>query len=232
MIVNVALLAIYAIALYFEKKNLDVFGFTPVGKRLLQLLLGILLTAGLYATGDLTVASQQDFSWQLNEQYAWNGLPKALYFTFNSVVFEELIFRSYLLYKLVQLVGEKKAVLISSAAFGIYHWFTFGVLGNVPAMIWVFLYTGLWGLMFAYAYTRTGSILFGIGLHWGWNFFDQIVFAKDGRGILRPLLDEGVKLNNGSSVQTIFTIVFAMVVIVYLMKARPMSLDVRKQGTS
>ena len=139
------------------------------------------------------------------------------------MLYEELIFRGYIFYRLVRLLGEHKGVIISSVAFGVYHWFSYEILGNYPMMIWIFLFTGLWGLMFAYSYTRTGTILIAIGLHWGWNFMDQIVFNRNGNGFLKPIVsDQTERLNQitGFLVTSVPAIIFALVAILYLTRTR------------
>jgi membrane protease YdiL (CAAX protease family) len=79
-------------------------------------------------------------------------------------------------------------VWLSAAAFGIYHWFTFGVLGNPVAMIYVLLLTGAFGGMGAYAFARTKSVAAPIGLHLGWNLITYLVFSAGpaGAAILIP----------------------------------------------
>ncbi|MCY7293030.1 MAG: CPBP family intramembrane metalloprotease [Ferruginibacter sp.] len=62
-----------------------------------------------------------------------------------SVVIEELIFRCVPLYILIKKLGPSKAIIVSACAFGIYHWFSFGVIGNIPQMVIMFVITGLIG---------------------------------------------------------------------------------------
>jgi membrane protease YdiL (CAAX protease family) len=219
MAFNLGLIAFFWILLRFERRDLSVFGFSPVGERFAQFLVGLALTVALSSITNVVFAWMANFVWIRSENYAITTVFKSLYTTFNSVMFEELIFRAYALYKLNQLLGEKVAVFASSISFGIYHWFTMGALGNYPMMIWIFFYTGLWGVMFAYCYTRTGSILLATGLHWGWNFFDQIIFNKMGQGLLTPLTSiDTVMLDQWSSflITNFPTIVFAILMIVYL----------------
>jgi membrane protease YdiL (CAAX protease family) len=228
MIVNLGLIILFAIALHFEKKNLNVFGILPVPKRILQLLLGISLTAVLSITINIMFGGFANFTWTLNSDYSIQHILDNAYRTLNSVLFEELIFRTYLLYKLFQYIGEKKSIIITSAIFGIYHWFTFGILGNYTMMIWILFYTGLWGAMFAISYTRTGTIFLTIGLHWGWNFFDQAIFNRNGKGLLLPVTsDKTIFLNNVSSflITVLPTILFAVIIIVYLAKAKVVQIN-------
>ncbi|WP_460921270.1 CPBP family intramembrane glutamic endopeptidase [Pontibacter brevis] len=152
----------------------------PTLLRVLQLLLGFLATLCLAVIISYFLSFLAGFSWEPVPGIGLGFLFRGFYNTFQSVLLEELLFRGYLLYKTITLMGEKKANLFSAAAFGIYHWFTLEVLGNPVVMMWVFVYTGLWGLMFSYAYSRTGSLAFPVGLHWGWDFIDQIIFNQRG----------------------------------------------------
>ena len=74
-------------------------------------------------------------------------------------------------------------MLISASAFGIYHWFSFGVWGNMMAMILVFVVTGLMGYVFAAAYVKTKSIILPVGIHLGWNWINNTVFSNGPNGI-------------------------------------------------
>jgi membrane protease YdiL (CAAX protease family) len=222
MAFNLGLIALFWLLLRFERRDLSVFGISPFSERFAQFLIGLALTITLSTTINVLFGLMARFVWIRNEDYPLVQVFAAIYKTFNSVLFEELIFRAYALYKLHQLFGEKVAVFATGISFGIYHWFTMGVLGNYPMMVWIFFYTGLWGIMFAYCYTRTGSILLATGLHLGWNFFDQIIFNKMGHGLLMPLTsDHSVMLGQWSSflITSFPTIVFAILMIIYLNKS-------------
>ena len=60
-------------------------------------------------------------------------------YDFNSVVSEELLFRGLILHFLIKYWKTRPAMLVSASVFGIYHWFTFGVWGNLAAMVLVFV---------------------------------------------------------------------------------------------
>jgi membrane protease YdiL (CAAX protease family) len=228
MIFNLALVIFTWIALRLEKKDLDVLGLRPVPERFVQLVLGLSLTIALSIFVNLLFSQSANFEWVRNPHFNVDQIPSATYRTFNSVVFEELIFRAYALYKLNKLFREKVAVFSTSIAFGIYHWFTMGALGNFAMMIWVFFYTGLWGAMFAYCFTRTGTVLLGTGLHWGWNFLEQVVFVKQGEGLLKPLTStqtQYLNLTAGIIVTTLPPILFAVAVILFLVKRNPVRIQ-------
>lgn len=70
MAVNLGLIILFAIALHFEKKSLNVFGIQPVPKRILQLLFGISLTTVLSITINIVFGQFAYFTWTLNSEYS------------------------------------------------------------------------------------------------------------------------------------------------------------------
>ena len=115
-------------------------------------------------------------------------------YDFNSVVSEELLFRGIILYFLIKYWKTGPAMLISASVFGIYHWFTFGVWGNLAAMVLVFVVTGLMGYVFAVAYVKTKSIILPVGIHLGWNWINNTVFSNGPNGIQVLEADKTVPL--------------------------------------
>jgi membrane protease YdiL (CAAX protease family) len=92
------------------------------------------------------------------------------------------------LYILIKKSGVVKGLILSAIAFGIYHWFSFGIIGNVMQMIVVFFITGAMGLLLAYAYAKTWSLYIPIAIHFGWNLTQIFIFSQGpiGNGILIP----------------------------------------------
>jgi len=121
--------------------------------------------------------------WQVNKSFTFSGFLAGIYFVVKSVLFEELLFRGALLFILTEKCGWKIACSISAVAFGIYHWFSYGVLGNVFAMAMVFFTTAVWGWMLAFAFAKTRSVYLPVGLHLGWNIIHIVVFSKGPLGI-------------------------------------------------
>lgn len=80
-------------------------------------------------------------------------------------ILEELLFRRLLCNKLLPL-GEKQAVIISAAMFGLIH-------GN----LFQFAYAFLLGLVFGYIYVKTGKVIYPIILHCICNLYSG-VFAQ------------------------------------------------------
>lgn len=166
----------------FEKKDLGVLGLWPTGKRIADFGLFFIVTALCAASACLIRIYVVKETWALNPAFNLNLLLNGLWYNIKSVLFEELIFRGVLLYIMIKRLGALKAILISSIAFGIYHWFTFEIIGNVPNMIFIFFITGIMGLIYAYGYAKTFSLYIPIAIHLGWNFTNGFVFSQGNIG--------------------------------------------------
>ena len=160
----------------FYKKSLLVLGIIPTQSRLFNLFFGILIAAVCCTIYYLSFTFFTTNNWTLNNEFARQKLVTSSWWTLNSVLYEELIFRGALLYILIKKLGVWTACITSAICFGIYHWFTSGALGNPLQMTIVFIMTGIWGVMFAVAFARTKSLYLPIGLHFGWNFISTVIF--------------------------------------------------------
>lgn len=174
----VQLLVSWLIIWLFEKGNLGILGFYPTRRRSVGFILFFIVTA-LCCSSDffmrMIFARQQ---WELNPKLTANLILTGTWWNIKSVLFEELIFRGVLFYILIKKLGPVKAIIISSVAFGIYHWFSHGVIGNPVQMIITFLITGAMGLVYAYAYSKTFSLYYPIAIHLGWNLTSSVIFSK------------------------------------------------------
>ena len=195
MILILSWMALYLI----EKKNLLSLGFFPIARRLKQFLIGFLITAILCVIVQYIEAFLKSSTWVLNEIIIYSSVLKAFWWDVRSVLTEELIFRGAILYLLIQRIGSNKAILISAIAFGIYHWFSFGVLGNIVAMVIVFIGTGLMGYAWAWAFAKTRSIMLPFGFHLGWNFIHNTIFSKGPLGDLVLISQGGNQLSDWAS---------------------------------
>lgn len=185
----------WALLYLAERKSLLVLGIVPNRKRLQQLGIGFLLTSLLCLSVQFLEINLKSTKWLLNKEIELNLILRMLFWDLKSVITEELIFRGALLYILIQKLGKLKGIIISSIAFGIYHWFTFEILGSIIPMIVVFIGTGLMGYAFALSFSKTKSIAMPIGLHLGWNFTVNTIFSNGplGNGII---LSESNNINS------------------------------------
>lgn len=163
--------------LRLESKSLTELGFNAPRLRAGQFFAGLLIAGCVVVIQQLGLAMASGVAWQFNPEIdAALGL-RALRSNLNSVLYEELVFRGYLLYQAIRFWGARRGVLLGAAVFGIYHWFSYEIIGEPVKMVFVFVVTGAFGLMLGIAFAKTKSIAAPIGLHLGWNAVTQIVFS-------------------------------------------------------
>lgn len=171
---------------FFEKRNLSVLGLRPTKKRVIDFFLFFSLTTAFCTSGFVMKMFWGNQSWELNPELSANLILSGLWWNMKSVLFEELIFRGVVLYILIRKLGSIKAIFLSSIAFGFYHWFSFGIFGQIAAMTITFFMTATMGLLLAYAFAKSHSLYIPIAIHLGWNFIQIFVFSQGpiGNGIL------------------------------------------------
>lgn len=90
-------------------------------------------------------------------------LWRILFMVILAPILEEYIFRKQLIDRM-RIYGEKTAVILSAAMFGLFH-------GNLSQMF----YAATIGLVFGYVYVRTGRLRYSIGMHMLINFLGSVV---------------------------------------------------------
>jgi len=178
---------------------------------------GGLMLAGLFAATQFVLISNfSEFQWVLNPDFSFAMALESLRWNINSVLYEELVFRGYLLYKAIELLGTRKACFLSAAAFGIYHWFSYGVFGNVVPMIYVFVLTASFGFMLAYSFARSKSVVLPIALHLGWNIVTIMVFSNGpiGSQLLVPSIAEPMAMDAVQQILTSLVVPLSLVILV------------------
>jgi membrane protease YdiL (CAAX protease family) len=161
----------------FNKGNLSVLGFFPAKSRLLDFGIFFLITAICCASDFLLRMYFAEQQWKLNPDISASLIFTGLWWNLKSVLFEEFIFRGVLLYILIKKLGAVKAIIISAIAFGIYHWFSHEVIGDVKQMAITFLLTGTMGLLYAYGYAKSFSLYIPCAIHLGWNITRSVIFS-------------------------------------------------------
>lgn len=219
MIGILVIIAISWLLLYLiENKHITALGFLPIGKRLKQFLIGFFITGLLCVLDQFLESYLKTSTWIVNENCSGGILLKSFWWDLKSVLTEELIFRGALLYILIQKIGSNKSILISATAFGIYHWFVYGVIGNPIAIILVFIGTGLMGYAWALAFWKTKSIMLPFGLHLGWNFVYNTIFSNGPLGELIIISKGGNELTDWTSLLNFISglIIVPIIVIIYI----------------
>lgn len=164
-----------------EKKDLGVLGFHPTKQRVSDFFLFFFITAACAASG-FFMRMYFGERWVLNPALTGKLFLDGLWWNVKSVLYEELIFRGVLLYILIKRLGATRAIIISSIAFGIYHWFSYEIIGDVEKMIIIFIVTGVIGLLYAWIYVRTASLYIVCAMHISWNFTSNFVFSAGNIG--------------------------------------------------
>ncbi len=169
----------------FQKQHLTVLGFAPTKQRLSNFLLFLFVTAACCASGYFFRIYWGNEKWLINPLLNTSLVFKSIWWHLKSVLFEELIFRGVIFYILIKRLGTIKAIIISAAAFGIYHWFSQEVIGNPVQMIITFLITATMGLVYAYGYAKTFSLYIPCAIHLGWNITQGLIFSNgvNGNGV-------------------------------------------------
>lgn len=171
----------YLLIWWIEKGNLSFMGLSPTWKRMKDFVLFFLVAA---ACSSITFFLRMYFGqerWSLNPDLSLALVFKGLWYHLKSVLFEELIFRGVLFYLLIRKWGTK-ALWISAAAFGVYHWFTYEIFNDPVNMVLIFLLTGLAGVIYGLAYIKTGSLYTPIAMHLGWNLVGSFAFSNGNIG--------------------------------------------------
>lgn len=161
-----------------EKKDLRVLGLSPTKRRLADFALFFSITALCCASDFILRMLFAEQRWVFNPQLSFKLILDGFWWNLKSVLFEELIFRGVLFYILIKRIGMSWAIVISSVAFGIYHWFSQEVFGNPVQMLFTFIITGLMGVVYAYGYAKTFSLYIPIAIHLGWNVVRSVVFSE------------------------------------------------------
>ena len=189
------LLLLSWLAVYIsEKRNIFHQWLFPARLRGSEFFLGLIFSIVLCLLAQVFPFLLDGRTWHLSKDISIGKLTFSLLYDLNSVVSEELLFRGIILYFLIKYWKTVPAMLISASVFGIYHWFSFGVWGNLAAMILVFVVTGLMGYVFAVAYVKTKSIILPVGIHLGWNWINNTVFSNGPNGIQVLEADKTVPL--------------------------------------
>ena len=166
----------------FEKGNLSVLGFIPTKDRLKYFIILFITSSMLSATAFLLRIYFAQEEYEVSQSLTPKSILLETWYQFRTVLTEELLCRGALLYILIKKIGQTKAIIISSIIFAVLHWINSGVWGNLTQMIIVFTFTFSMGLLLAFSYARTFSILVPFAIHYGWNLTQNYIFPDTTTG--------------------------------------------------
>lgn len=208
----------WILLLLIEKKGIGVLRLMPTQKTIIQLLAGFALAALFCAAYYGLQTYFSGSAWSVNKSFTTTKFLSASWWTMQSVLYEELIFRAALLYIAIKRIGQKRAVILSAVCFGAYHWFSMGAFGNFVFMAYLLIGTGIMGYIFALAYAKTRALYLAVGLHFGWNLVNNVVFSSGPAGKQLLILKRGETFNLAENVIVLLVqfIVFPLAAYCYI----------------
>ena len=219
IVLEYSMIIFMTILLWLFMKFIDKQPFIQIGLqtkgRLKEFNYGILL-------GFVIMASAYLFLFSINEivfsNFSFN-LNKVLLsiILFSGVsIFEEVVFRGYLLKNLLESFNPFVALFISSIFFSLIH----GSNPNVTTLGLCNIF--LAGFFLGASYVFTKNLWFPIALHFSWNFFQSMfgfkVSGLDSYSIIEFTIPENNMLNGGefgfeSSVLSLVVVLFSTILI-------------------
>ena len=175
----IVLLLLTIVIHYFlldKKLNIEYFKLSTSQFRILIFCILFVLIVRLLLFGlSLYLSSSKIL---INPNFEWKLFWISFWFDIRSVLTEELVFRGVIFWLLLLKYGARPAVLISTIAFIIYHWFSYGIYGVLMPMLVVSICIGIMGWAMGLSMVKSGSIYFPIIIHFTWNFTQNTILSN------------------------------------------------------
>ena len=183
MLQLLALIAISWLLIWlFEKGNLSVLGLIPTKKRVKYFTILFIVSALISAFAFILRMLIAKEVYTLSPTFTPKMVLLETWYQLRSVLTEELLCRGALLYILIKKIGQTRAIYVSSIIFAALHWLNAGVWGNGTQMALVYTFTFAMGLLLAYSFARTNSLLVPFAIHFGWNLTQNYIFPDIAAG--------------------------------------------------
>lgn len=195
---GISLFALTVLCLCIEGKSRQSIGLCLDARRMSEFIVGFVLGMVMLLAQAVLLSFIFGFHWERSTAIGFIALLSGLYFFFWSACCEELIFRGYAFQRIVEGLGVWPAQILIALTFGIYHWFTWGVVG--VDRFYAILTTGLASIFFGLAFLKTGSLALPIGLHLGWNWVQAnlLDFSSNPQGLLTPVMNDPATFSEGT----------------------------------
>ena len=204
----IVILAVSWLLLHFiEKENPLVLGVLPVKQRIFEWFVGLSFIVLLRIVFLYIETEARQIVWE-SVEVDLQAIVFAFGYHLRSAVTEDSIFRGALLFILIRRIGMQKALIISGIVFGIYHWFSFGMINEprfVP-MAYIFLTTGFTGYVWGYGYAKTKSVMMPLAFHVGHNMVMTMFYPNAPYGEM--LFHEVARVNFSSEWYQLYFLLF------------------------
>ena len=168
---------------FIEKKNIEVLGIVPTGKRVIQFVIGMVFIMLVTLLNIYVETLVLKVDWEMQSSINYQSIFDAFVYHIRSALTEDLVFRGALLYILISRLGAKWGILISALCFGVYHVFSYGMTeAKIIPILYVVLVTGFTGYVWAYTFHKTKSIMLALGFHLGVNLMNAFFFESQPYG--------------------------------------------------
>lgn len=170
--VAIVLVLYYLFMMKWNRIPLSKLNIFPSGHRLTLLGCGILIGSVLLMAVFFIIKSLGAISISALENL---NITHSVFILFVTMLFaaiwEEVAFRGCILQMLSESVGIHPSCIVVASCFGLLH--CFSPLSSPQIVISTFMS----GILLGYAYFYTGNLYLPIGIHFGWNFLNNLLFS-------------------------------------------------------
>ncbi len=225
----VFLLGVTWICMRLRRQRLAGVGLALDGSWGRQLLLGVAFGAAQMAAVTALILLAGGVRFELDPARSLAALAYGAWVFLCVAVLEELLFRGFVLQRLVEGLGARWALALMAALFAVAH------LGN-PGMDGITVATAtldnaLGALLLGLAWLRTRSLALPMGIHFGWNWMQGSVLGFEVSGLaqagwLHPqLLDRPQWLSGGTfgPEASVFAVVVDLAAVLLLCRWKGMA---------
>jgi len=162
------------------KRKLSALGF-PIHVSVSHSAIGYLIAASLISIVSMTLMITHHLV-VVSQNKEFNTLF-ALWMCLAIAVFEETVFRGFMLQLLEKRWGTLSALVVTAMLFGAVHYWMPAPVGDRLHFIGA-VFVGLeCGLLFGAGYIATRALWLPIGMHWAWNFFESSYYGMINDGM-------------------------------------------------
>jgi len=181
--------AVWLFRVWIDRKSIGSMGFA-FSKNGAHAGTGFFMGILLVCTGTLVLSFTHHLEWT-GSVFNGNDLFISLGLMAIVAIYEEAIFRGYILNNLLESIGKWGALLISALVFALAH------SGNPGFSLLAALNIFIAGILLGINYIYTRNCWFGILLHFSWNFFQGPVLGYEVSGVhLQSIFQHDIKGNN------------------------------------